>query len=158
MPFEGEQRRSRFVFASGARVGFIDAIGNSCPEIPVIDLCVLATDGFYAGGGTTIRGYAQNSVGPQLLGSAIGGQATFIWNNEFRFPLFKMLDGVAFVDTGNVWPTPSNFNIKDLRTGTGFGVRVRNPFILLRFDYGWKVGRRPGESAGAFFFSIGQAF
>lgn len=158
MPFESGQRRSRFVFASSARVGFIDALGNSCPEIPVINLCVLATDGFYAGGGTTIRGYAQNSVGPQLFGSAIGGQATFILNNEFRFPLFKMLDGVAFVDTGNVWARPSNFNITDVRTGTGFGVRVRNPFILLRFDYGWKVGRRPGESAGAFFFSIGQAF
>jgi outer membrane protein assembly factor BamA len=35
---------------------------------------------------------------------------------------------------------------------------MRNSFIVLRFDYGLKFERRPGEKAGAFFFSIGQAF
>jgi hypothetical protein len=29
---------------------------------------------------------------------------------------------------------------------------------MLRFDYGFKLDRRSGESRGAFFFSIGQAF
>jgi hypothetical protein len=30
--------------------------------------------------------------------------------------------------------------------------------VVLRFDYGFKLERRPGEKVGAFFFSIGQAF
>jgi outer membrane translocation and assembly module TamA len=29
---------------------------------------------------------------------------------------------------------------------------------MIRFDYGWKLDRRSGESKGAFHFSIGQAF
>jgi outer membrane protein assembly factor BamA len=45
-----------------------------------------------------------------------------------------------------------------LRAAGGFGLRIRNPFVVLRFDYGVKFNRRPGESRGAFFFSIGQAF
>jgi outer membrane protein assembly factor BamA len=35
---------------------------------------------------------------------------------------------------------------------------VRTPYFLLRADYGFKLDRRPGESLGSFFFSIGQAF
>lgn len=150
MPFEGERKRSHTVFAASARVGFADSLGG---------LEILPVDRFFAGGGTTIRGYAQNSVGPKLPdGTAIGGRATVVLNNELRFPLYKFFDGVAFVDTGNVWASPSELRLTDMRTGAGFGLRVRNPFVLIRFDYGWKVGRRPGESMGAFFFSIGQAF
>jgi outer membrane translocation and assembly module TamA len=45
-----------------------------------------------------------------------------------------------------------------LRKTAGFGLRLRTPVLMLRFDYGLKLDRRPGESRGAFFFSIGQAF
>ncbi len=145
MPFEAEQRRSRLVFATGARVGFI--AGSQGDLFLPIDL-------FFAGGGTSIRGFEQNSIGPGVS----GGRATLVLNNELRFPLYKILDGVAFFDTGNVWERPSDFRLTDLRAGTGVGIRIRNPFVILRFDYGWKVSRRPGESAGGFFFSIGQAF
>ena len=52
----------------------------------------------------------------------------------------------------------SDFSLTDLRKTAGFGIRIRNPFIMIRFDYGWKLDRRPWESRGAFHFSIGQAF
>lgn len=150
VPFEGELLRSRIIFATNIRAGFANTLGTT--EI-------LPVDRFFAGGGTTVRGYAQDSIGPTLPdGTPIGGGATLILNNELRFPLYKFVDGVAFIDNGNVWISPSSLTFRDLRTGAGFGLRVRNPFVLLRFDYGWKVGRQPGESAGAFFFSIGQAF
>jgi len=45
-----------------------------------------------------------------------------------------------------------------LRKTAGFGLRLRTPFLMIRFDYGFKLDRRPGESQGAFFISIGQAF
>jgi outer membrane protein insertion porin family len=38
------------------------------------------------------------------------------------------------------------------------GLRLRTPYFMLRFDYGFKLDRQRGESRGAFFFSIGQAF
>ena len=81
-----------------------------------------------------------------------------ISNNEIRFPIISMFDGVGFVDIGNVYPQISDFKFSELRKTAGFGLRVRTPFVLLRFDYGFKLDRRPGESIGGFFFSIGQSF
>jgi len=77
---------------------------------------------------------------------------------ELRYPLFWIFDAVTFVDVGNVFPRASDFKLSELRTAGGFGLRIRNPFVVLRFDYGFKFNRRPGETRGAFFFSIGQAF
>jgi outer membrane protein insertion porin family len=153
MPFARE-KRPRWVFATGFRAGVQDGLNGST---------ILPSELFYAGGGTTVRGYERNSLGPRGEGAgsrdgSLGGRATLILNNELRFPVYKWLDGVAFHDAGNVFATPSQLSFGDLRQGAGFGLRIRNPFVLLRLDYGWKIGRRPGESAGAFFFSIGQAF
>jgi len=36
-------------------------------------------------------------------------------------------------------------------------LRLRTPWLLLRLDYRIKVDRRPGESLGRIFFSIGRA-
>ena len=72
--------------------------------------------------------------------------------------MFSIFDGVGFLDVGNVYATVSDFDPLDVRKAAGFGLRVRTPFVLVRFDYGFKLDRRPEESRGAFFFSIGQAF
>ena len=106
-----------------------------------------------------MRGFGQDELGPKLeSGQPAGGNAVLVLNNELRFPLFWIFDGVTFVDVGNVFPRVSDFSFSDLRGAGGFGLRIRNPFVVLRFDYGLKFERRPGEKAGAFFFSIGQAF
>jgi outer membrane protein assembly complex protein YaeT len=150
VPYGETPNRSRLVFATGTRIGLQKGLN---PENLVL------TDRFYAGGGTTVRGFQQDSLGPKLAnGAPIGGNAVFIFNNELRYPLFWIFDAVTFVDIGNVFPQLSDFRVSDLRKAAGFGLRVRNPFVVLRFDYGFKLDRRPGEKIGAFFFSIGQAF
>ena len=79
-------------------------------------------------------------------------------NNELRFPLIRMFDGVGFIDVGNVYPKVSDFSLTDIRKTAGLGLRVRTPWFLVRMDYGFKLDRRPEESRGRLFFSIGQAF
>jgi outer membrane protein assembly complex protein YaeT len=150
VPYGETPNRSRLVFATGTRIGLQKGLN---PQNLVL------TDRFYAGGGTTVRGFQQDSLGPKLAnGAPIGGNAVFIFNNELRYPLFWIFDAVSFVDVGNVFPQVNDFRFSDLRSAGGFGLRVRNPFVVLRFDYGFKLDRRPGEKIGAFFFSIGQAF
>jgi outer membrane protein assembly complex protein YaeT len=150
VPFGEKPLRSRLVFATGSRVGLQKGFNSTGAVL---------TDRFYAGGGTTIRGFHQDELGPRLAnGQPAGGNAVLVLNEEIRYPLFRVFDAVTFVDIGNVFPRVSDFRIKDLRSAGGFGLRIRNPFVVLRFDYGFKFGRRPGESIGAFFFSIGQAF
>ncbi|MDX2152718.1 MAG: translocation/assembly module TamB domain-containing protein [Bryobacteraceae bacterium] len=148
VPFSGI-RRNRWVYASAARVGLASGLGGQ--EL-------IPAERFFAGGGTTIRGFEQDRVGPLIGDQPLGGEAVLILNNELRFPLYRWFDGVAFVDVGNVWERYSDFSFGDIRKTAGLGLRMRTPYFMLRMDYGHKLDRRAGEVGGRFFFSIGQAF
>ena len=148
-PFTNEIIRPRLVFATGARIGLANGIGGDVPT----------SERFYAGGSTTMRGFEQNAVGPIGVNDIpAGGNAVFILNNELRMPVIRILDGVVFLDVGNVYPTIKDFSFSDLRESAGVGLRLRTPWVLLRTDYGFVLDPRPGERRSRFYFSIGQAF
>ncbi len=149
VPFGGGVRRPRVVYAGAVRLGLANGLGGQ-------DL--IRTERFFAGGGTTLRGFDKDSVGPADFFGPTGGNAVFLTNNEIRFPLVGFLDGVGFLDLGNVYRNIGDFDPLNLRKSAGFGLRVRTPYFLLRLDYGFILDRRPGERRGGFFFSIGQAF
>jgi outer membrane protein assembly complex protein YaeT len=147
--FTNEILRPRFVYAAGVRVGLARSIESVLP----------VSERFFAGGGTTLRGFEQNSLGPVGIdGLPQGGGAMLVINNELRFPLIRIFDGVVFSDIGNVFPTVSDFSLSDLRESAGVGLRARTRWFLLRGDYGILLDRRAGERRGRFYFSIGQAF
>ncbi|MEZ5363611.1 MAG: translocation/assembly module TamB domain-containing protein [Bryobacterales bacterium] len=149
-PFDEKPPRAKVVWAGGARVGFSNGLQGQD---------IIKAERFFAGGGTTVRGFKQNELGPKdFFGDPDGGEAVFILNQELRFPLVSIFEGVGFVDLGNVYSRWDDFNPTDVRSAGGFGLRVRTPYFLIRADYGFKLDRKPGESLGAFFFSIGQAF
>jgi outer membrane protein assembly factor BamA len=119
---------------------------------------VPTSERFFSGGSNSLRGFAQNSVGP--IGADLvptGGNAMIVINNELRVPLFSVIDGVAFTDIGNVFARISDISF-DLRQSAGVGLRVRTRWFLLRGDYGIVLDPRPGERRSRFYFSIGQAF
>jgi outer membrane protein assembly complex protein YaeT len=141
--------RSRLVIALGGRLGLSKGLGDQVSQ----------SERFFAGGGTTVRGFEQNKLGPlDPLGAPVGGDTMLVINSELRFPLFKFFDGIAFVDAGNVYPHLSDFRPFDVRASYGVGLRIRTPYVVLRLDYGLKFNPRPGEPRGKFFGSIGQAF
>jgi outer membrane protein assembly factor BamA len=172
------------VLAAGVRVGLargfprmirqLDADGNPVPgpdgqPILVEARDVPASERFFAGGDTTVRGFAQDRLGtPQVLdrnGVSRGGQAVVIVNGELRFPILSGigLGGAAFVDVGNVFPRATDIAPGRLRTGIGLGIRWSSPVGPLRVDLGWKVTRHRfpnGEREDGFapHITIGQAF
>ena len=165
--------RPHLVFAAGARLGLanpflrivagVDADGNPIVQ-EVRDLP--ASERFFAGGDTTIRGYSLDSVGvPATItpaGFPLGGDAEIVLNAELRTPVRGPIGAVLFADAGNVFARATDLKLTDLLGSLGFGVRYRSPIGPIRMDLGFKLDRRTIggelEKRWALHFSIGQAF
>jgi outer membrane protein insertion porin family len=165
--------RRTVVFASRAALGLADgferevqptdADGNPIPGPPIVIDDLPASERFYAGGDTTIRGFALDRVGaPNTIsanGYPTGGNAVLLLNGELRFPVWRDLGAVVFVDGGNVFRRVTEFDLGELRGSYGFGVRYHSPVGPIRVDLGFKMGAlRVGEDRTAVHFSLGQAF
>jgi outer membrane protein assembly factor BamA len=118
--------KRRFSFARSARFGLLvpyrDTISLSFPN-PAPGQCTATApsvgptptiiplpERFFAGGGTSLRGFALNQAGPRdaCTGFPVGGQAILVLNQEFRFPMRlpyigTSLGGAIFYDGGNIY-------------------------------------------------------
>jgi outer membrane protein assembly complex protein YaeT len=137
-------------YAAAFRLGLGSGFGEPLP----------LSERFFAGGGTSIRGFGWNEVGPKSPDSQspLGGDALLIISQELRYPIYKSIGGVVFLDIGNVYPRVSDFALFSTRESAGIGLRLNTPIVLLRLDWGFKLDRRAGESAWEIHFNIGQAF
>ncbi|MEQ1510215.1 MAG: BamA/TamA family outer membrane protein [Sphingopyxis sp.] len=115
----------------------------------------------YAGGGSSVRGYGYQAIGPRApIGDPIGGTGLFEVAAEARVPVWGAFSLVPFVDAGNVYDSglPSLNDIGDLRVGAGVGVRYASNFGPIRVDVGTPINPRPGDSRISVYVSLGQAF
>ncbi len=166
---------NRIVFAANARLGLasgfpreqVDANGDVIPGAVFSDLP--QSERFYAGGDTTIRGFALDRVGTRHIPAQvsdtltedllpIGGNGLVIMNAELRAPVSGGFGVVGFFDTGNVFARVTDIDLGELRSALGGGLRYKSPFGPIRLDIGFKVNRQPGEGLTAWFVSFGQAF
>ena len=166
----------RVIFATRAALGLADGFPSEVsptdedgrpiegPTVIVEDLP--ASERFFAGGDTTIRGFALDTVGaPETIsvrGFPRGGNAVLIMNGELRVAVWKEIGTALFVDGGNVFERVTQFDIGELRGSVGFGLRYRSPIGPIRLDLGFKMDRREFagrlEARSVLHFSLGQAF
>jgi outer membrane protein assembly complex protein YaeT len=161
------------VFATRAAVGLADLFPSTVlepdengelVERTIEDLP--ASERFFAGGDTTIRGFALDSVGTEATisdrGFPRGGNAVIVLNGEFRVPLWKSVGAAVFVDGGNVFERFGDFDLGELRGAAGFGFRYSSPIGPIRLDLGFNMNRRQIggrlESRVEPHFSIGHIF
>jgi len=138
-------------FATFLRIGAEQPFGTT--EI------VPLSERFFAGGSSTLRGFATDSiVGLDVSGFNAGGEGLLVLNEEFHFPIWRALRGEIFLDAGNVYTTLRDFDPTDLRSSAGLGVRLETPIGPIRIEYGWKLDRKPGETPGELVFAIGTVF
>ncbi len=146
-----EKLSNRIVLAFSARGGVAYGYHNT-NNLPIVER-------YFLGGQSTVRGYAQDTLGPKGAdGNPTGGNAYLMGNLEFRTSLGKGFGIVPFLDMGNVWVDANQVNPMKLKYTTGLGLRYSTPVGPLRVDYGYKLNRERGESHGEIHFSIGQAF
>jgi outer membrane translocation and assembly module TamA len=137
---------------------------------PIVDVVtdLPASERFFTGGDTSVRGFARDSLGDAGTldpnGFPTGGHALAVLNAELRAPLWRDLGGVVFVDAGNVFRRVADLDLGALRASAGFGFRYKSKVIPpVRVDFGFRLGSRRGvpdesEPSYAVHFSIGQAF
>ena len=136
------------VLASAFRFGAARGFGQD----------LLLSEKFFAGGGTSVRGFAEEGLlEPDFFGP-VGGNALLLLNQEVRFPVYKWVRGVGFIDAGNVFPRARDVSFTNLEAGAGFGLRIQSPFALLRLDFGMPLTSRQREPFGRWYFAIGQTF
>jgi len=144
----------KLVLELKGRGGIADAFGDST-KVPIYER-------FYAGGSATIRGYRERRIGPKdpLSNDPIGGEAVLLGNAECTFPIYeKVLKGAVFYDIGNVWEKWEDIGLRDLKSGTGVGVRISTPIGPVKLDYGFPLSNVPGEAKrGRFHFTLSQGF
>ena len=126
-----------------------------------------ASERFFAGGNTTVRGFALDRLGTSRTisssGFPTGGNGEVVVNAELRVATVKGMTAVGFVDAGNVFPRASEIRLTDLRPAAGFGVHYRSPVGPLRVELGFNLDPQelvPGrpERRTVIHVSLGQAF
>lgn len=115
---------------------------------------------FYAGGPNSLRGFGYQLISPlDMSGNPIGGTLKFVWNvGEWRFPVYKFLNGGVFLDAGNVWESAREFSFERFRLSPGLGLRVNSPIGLARLDLAWNAQPKGVEKQVQLWFSMGYSF
>ncbi|MCP1468749.1 translocation and assembly module TamA [Sphingobium sp. OAS761] len=139
----------RVVVAARARFGTI--LGSAVDQIA-------PSRRFYAGGGASVRGYGYQAIGPRYGpdDDPVGGKSLAELSVEARIR-FGNFGIVPFVDAGNI---SASFlpRFRDLRIGTGLGVRYYSSFGPIRVDVGTPLNPQQGDPKVAVYVSLGQAF
>jgi outer membrane translocation and assembly module TamA len=164
-----------FVFARSLRFGVEQPFGNTTAGIPTTctttgtdstEQVIPLPERFFAGGGTSLRGFGLNQAGPRdpCTGFPIGGLAMLEFNQELHFPTrFSIagsrLGGTIFYDGGNVfrdinhislaWKPPSLTDIDYFSHTVGIGLRYPTPVGPVSLDFGYQLNPAQYQATNA---------
>lgn len=162
-------------------IGYGDSYGKTgkfkCSDYDNIGIIVPGTERtcglpffqhYYAGGPNSVRGFEQNSLGPSIvqtgssLSQPLGGGLKTVGSVEFLFPkLFSKSRGTrlsAFLDFGNVYATPSDFDAGELRASTGIALQWQAPVGPISISYSLPLRNEDNDRVERLQFSFGQQF
>ena len=113
---------------------------------------------FYAGGGGSVRGYTYQSIGPRdAANRPLGGSSLVEGSIEWRQRLSENWGMAAFLDAGAVGEE-ARPDVRQMRAGTGLGLRYLTAIGPLRFDLGLPLDRQKDDPSFAIYIGFGQAF
>nr|MCU0255891.1 BamA/TamA family outer membrane protein [Vicinamibacterales bacterium] len=114
---------------------------------------------FTTGGGTSVRGYRQDALTPEIIeGFPRGGDVLLVLNQEARVRLTNWIGVVGFIDAGNAFATWQDASLSGLEIGIGTGLRLTTPVGVIRLDVGFPRPRPANHPVALWYFSFGQAF
>ena len=113
----------------------------------------------FAGGNNSVRGFPKDGLGPRdLSGSPKGGTTRILGNLEVRFPIYRLVHGVAFVDVGSLTDGFEEIGFDTFRWSAGAGLRLHTPVGPIRLEYGYQLQDNPPLDRGELHFALGFPF
>lgn len=135
-----------------ADLGYGDSFGDTS-TLPFFE-------NYYGGGKSSVRGFADNTLGPKdEFGDATGGNIKVIGNVEFIFPVpfapeSKTVRFSTFIDGGNVFD--DDVEVDDLRYSIGISAKWLSPFGALAFSLASPLNDEEDDDTEVFQFSFGS--
>ncbi len=146
--FERADRSGKHVLSLNVQAGY------SGDNTPIFER-------YYAGGFSTIRGFAFRGVTPRdpVYGMGVGGDFQMLSTAQYLFPITAddMLRGVVFVDAGTVEPTITQW-VDKVRVAPGFGLRISIPMMgpaPIALDFAFPINQQNGDQTQIFSFFVG---
>lgn len=140
----------RHVLAFRARLGSV--IAGDAADVP-------AGRRLYSGGGGSVRGYAERSIGPEnSRGDPAGGLSVVEAGLEMRSRFWGDVGGALFVEGGSVSEEVAPVFDEGVQVAAGGGLRYFSPVGPIRVDLGVPVNPRDSDDNFQVYLSIGQAF
>ncbi len=150
---------SRLFFSPGDGLVLAGRIGCGGAFPYGDDIAVPPDDRFFLGGGTSVRGYPFNSLGPEDdEGNPIGGRVQVLGNFEIRTRIVGNFGVVLFTDAGGVWKYLDEVDLDSAGFGTGVGLRYHTVFGPFRLDYGFAPTWRNSLRRGRIYVGLGHVF
>lgn len=157
------EKKPPLLLAGRLKLGVVREFGHT--------LSVPPTEAFNIGGGRSLRGYSELSIGP-INDRDVAGNVLIQTNLELRYPIRGNLGGVIFLDAANVFRNLYLDERFHLLTTAGLGLRYLTPVGPLRIDGALKLNNirsprletvsngleREKRSRGRIHFGIGHAF
>lgn len=133
-------------------VAYSTKLGFSGSDTPIFE-------NYFAGGFSTLRGFAFRGASPVEQGVVVGGEFRWINSIEYLFPLTAddMLKGIVFCDFGTV-ERDIAIRGENFRVAPGFGLRVNVPALgpaPLAFDFAFPVAMADTDEKQVFSFFFG---
>ena len=138
-------------------VGLANTIGTG--NFPIYE-------NFFAGGPGSVRGYAQNTLGPtstipnQTNVARAGGKLRVTGGIELATRIANSDDlyFLGFYDIGNAFAETGDFNTDDLRSSIGIGARWNTPIGPLNLYLSEAINDQPNDNLEMLQFTLGARF
>lgn len=145
-----------FTFAARSAVGFGDRYGDTT-DLPFFEK-------FRAGGAGSVRGFRNNTLGPQdSRDDAFGGNFLTTAGVELYFPVPALADARSlrfgiFADIGNVFADFDEFESSELRGSLGFEVNLITGLGGVTFSFASPFNDDEEDETEVFQFEFGTSF
>jgi outer membrane protein insertion porin family len=122
---------------------------------------------FFAGGASSVRGYAAGSLGPKAIGQSnddpLGGSRRLLANASLYFPVPGLENGdkarlSLFMDAGQVYGETEPLSISEFRTSVGLAFNWFTAIGPLVLSYGLPLNAEESDRTRKFQITLGTLF